>query len=288
MAEKLAEAGISLSPHTTLDMIPVTSNRVTDETLLRMNKIGFFLHFSQATLMLCTFLFVDSVNSFSRPVYNSYLAFDPITNNFAQNSTLVFEAKIGLITPFFLYLSAVAHFLIVFIYPDAYLTGLTNNINRTRWYEYAISSSLMIVMIAILFGVWDFGNLIAITGCNISMNLFGLLMEEQNDLNNHIKPIDWTAFNVGCFAGVVPWVNILLAFLGAGDYSNIPGFVYGILIGYFVFFNTFPVNMMLQYKRWGKWADYRYGEIVYIWLSLLSKSLLAWLVFGGTFQPNGD
>jgi hypothetical protein len=32
----------------------------------------------------------------------------------------------------------------------------------------------------------------------------------------------------------------------------------------------------------------RYGELTYIVLSLLSKSLLAWLVFGGTFQPNGD
>lgn len=36
----------------------------------------------------------------------------------------------------------------------------------------------------------------------------------------------------------------------------------------------------------GKWADYRYGEMGYIVLSLASKSLLAWLVFGGTNQPN--
>jgi len=46
--------------------------------------------------------------------------------------------------------------------------------------------------------------------------------------------------------------------------------------------------MALQYARIGKWRDYRYGEKVYILLSLLSKSLLAWLVFGGCFQPNGD
>ena len=38
----------------------------------------------------------------------------------------------------------------------------------------------------------------------------------------------------------------------------------------------------------GKWADYRYGELGYIYLSLFSKSLLALLVFGGTFQPDGD
>ncbi len=85
---------------------------------------------------------------------------------------------------------------------------------------------------------------------------------------------------------------------------------------YIFFFNTFPVNMVLQYAKYGnrsgerlmnfihlkcnffrtffccralgKWADYRYGEMGYIVLSLLSKSLLAWLVFGGTNQPDGD
>jgi hypothetical protein len=77
-------------------------------------------------------------------------------------------------------------------------------------------------------------------------------------------------------------------FLGSGNFSQIPGFVYGILVAYLIFFNTFPINMYLQYAKVGKWADYRYGEKVYIILSLASKSLLAWLVFGGTAQPNGS
>ena len=40
--------------------------------------------------------------------------------------------------------------------------------------------------------------------------------------------------------------------MGGGNYERIPGFVYGILIGYFIFFNTFPVNMALQYKKYGE------------------------------------
>jgi hypothetical protein len=134
--------------------------------------------------------------------------YDEDTQNFSQNSRKVFDAPIGLITPFFLYLSAIAHFLIVYYQPASYIAGLDRNINKTRWWEYALSSSLMIVMIAILFGVWDLGNLVAITGCNISMNLFGLLMEQANDLSDKSRPVDWTAFLVGCFAGVVPWVNV--------------------------------------------------------------------------------
>jgi hypothetical protein len=44
---------------------------------------------------------------------------------------------------------------------------------------------------------------------------------------------------------------------------------------------------MLHFIGW--WEDYRFGELVYVLLSLASKTLLAWLVFGGTFQPNeGD
>lgn len=43
--------------------------------------------------------------------------------------------------------------------------------------------------------------------------------------------------------------------------------------------------MILQYNKVGKWKDYLYGEKVYIILSLVAKTLLAWLVFTGILQP---
>ena len=61
-----------------------------------------------------------------------------------------------------------------------------------------------------------------------------------------------------------------------------PGFVYGIVVSLFVFFNIFALNQLLQYRAKGRWADYLFGENVYIVLSLVAKSLLAWQVFGGT------
>jgi len=261
---------------------------ITDEKLFKMNKIGGILHFLQGTLMLITYLAVEKVRNFSRPITYSFVTYDPIARQFSQGNAHAFDMKIGLITPFFLYLSAAAHLFICTVWREGYIAGINNNINRARWWEYAVSSSLMIVMIAVLFGCWDLSSLLGICGCNVSMNLYGLLMEEANDLSNKDKPVNWTSFWVGCFAGTVPWVLVMIAFLGAGDYSNVPGFVYGLLVGYFIFFNSFPVNMYLQYARISHWKDYRVGEVTYIWLSLLSKSLLAWLVFGGTNQPNGQ
>ncbi len=45
--------------------------------------------------------------------------------------------------------------------------------------------------------------------------------------------------------------------------------------------------MVLQYKRWGKWKDYLFGERVYIILSLVAKTALAWQVWAGTLAPLG-
>jgi len=116
------------------------------------------------------------------------------------------------------------------------------------------------------------------------MNLFGLMMELHNQKT---EKTNWTSFIFGCIAGIVPWITIYLYFSGAvasvGDV--IPKFVYGILISIFVFFNIFAINMLLQYKKVGKWKNYLFGEMMYIVLSLVAKSALAWQIFSGTLRP---
>jgi hypothetical protein len=88
----------------------------------------------------------------------------------------------------------------------------------------------------------------------------------------------------GCIAGIVPWVAIVVYVVAPGSASSAspPGFVYGILVSLFVFFNIFALNQWLQYRARGRWRDYLYGEKAYIVLSLTAKSALAWQVFGGT------
>jgi hypothetical protein len=53
-------------------------------------------------------------------------------------------------------------------------------------------------------------------------------------------------------------------------------------VSLFLLFNCFALNQWLQYRRSGRFADYRYGEQVYLVLSLVAKSALAWQVFAGT------
>lgn len=249
--------------------------------LRRFNLIMGCLHFIQAGVMLVLALFVPELRDFTLPVTTSYLTF----NGFAlvPEYTQIASLHIGPIIPIFLFLSAIAHFLIVLPrINDVYNENLKKGINYFRWYEYALSSSLMIVLIAMFFGVYDLSSLILIFALNATMNLLGLMMEKHNQTTEKVK---WTAFYIGVFAGIIPWLIIVLYLIGNGNFGEVPWFVWAILGFYFFFFNTFPINMILQYKKVGKWRDYLYGERGYILLSLLSKTLLAWLVFAGLLQP---
>lgn len=262
-----------------------TVSTITDARLWRCNVGACILHSIQGLLMLGASQGVPNVKAFKKELTTSFLVFDQATKSLVSETKRIGSVEIGLTAAIFLLLSAVAHGYVLLRW-RAYIRDISEEINRARWYEYALSSSVMICAIAMLFGCYDIGSLILIFLVNASMNFFGLMMEKLNPPGR--THVDWTPFVFGCIAGIAPWIVVLSYFLGGGNYEQIPGFVYGILFGYFLFFNTFPVNMVLQYARVGKWSDYRFGELSYITLSLVSKSLLAWLVFGGTAQPNGS
>ena len=236
------------------------------------------LHLGQGIAMLIL------SNASTLPLRQSFLNSDPFTQEINTRTTLIFDMRLGPMVAAFLLISAIAHFVVASPWLYAwYVANLQRRINYVRWYEYAVSSSVMIVVIAMLSNVLDLPTLVLLFSLNATMILFGLMMELQNQTT---QQTDWTAFIFGCFAGIVPWVIIAWYFGGAvvNSDNEVPKFVYGILISLFLFFNIFPVNMFLQYRRVGPWNDYLFGERGYIVLSLTAKSLLAWQVFAGTLR----
>jgi len=212
-------------------------------------------------------------NDFTLPVTATFMEGPPGTE---AELTKLFDVQLGWGVFAFMAISAAALFIIaspgVF---EWYKRNLLRDRNYGRWIEYFFSSSLMIVLIAMITGVSDIAALIAIFGVNASMILFGLLMEKYETPG---RP-DWLSFLFGCFAGAVPWIAVFIYLWGPGTDAQPPGFVYGIFVSLFVFFNVFALNMVLQYKKVGPWRDYLFGEKAYILLSLTAKSLLAWQVF---------
>ncbi len=248
-----------------------TADTALDQRLGRLRLwnigVGLVLAVEAVAIALLT-------NSFSLPVTATYMSGPPGTE---AELTKLFDLPLGWGIFAFVAISAAALFIIasprVF---DWYKANLLKDRNYGRWIEYFFSSSIMIVLISMITGVSDVGALLAIFGANASMILFGLLMEKYETPG---KP-NWLSFWFGTFAGLIPWVVVALYVLTPGvDGPTPPGFVYGIVISLFLFFNVFAVNMWLQYHKVGKWRDYLFGEKAYIILSLTAKSLLAWWVF---------
>lgn len=251
----------------------------TSWNLRRWNLAMAVLHFAQGALML------GIASSFSLPVTAAFVRMNPETESLEPRLETLFDVRLGPVIASFLFLSAIAHLAISLpgIY-SWYRQNLDRRINYARWIEYAFSSSVMIVAIAMLVGIYDVVSLIAIFSLNAAMILFGWAMERHNQGRDSI---DWTSYVFGCFAGVVPWIGVGIYLAGAGgDGGDVPAFVYWIFASIFAVFNIFALNMLLQYRRVGPWRNYLFSEFIYILLSLTAKSLLAWQVYAGTLQPN--
>jgi hypothetical protein len=251
---------------------------ITNEKLRKLNRTMAAIHAAQGIIILLI------AKDFAPPITTGYLYFDQATKSLQPAQHTIGHLSLPALIAAFFFVSAFAHLVIATISYKAYSGGLSKGINRFRWFEYAVSASIMIVAISLLVGIYDVAILAGAFALTAIMNLMGLMMEVHNQTT---KKTNWLSYYIGSFAGLIPWAFIAWYFYASSTYggSQPPTFVYWIFVSIFVFFSCFAVNMILQYKKVGKWKDYRYGEKVYIYLSLFAKSALAWQVFAGTLRP---
>ena len=259
------------SPASTASPVPAVAGPA--QRLVRLNVIVGLAHLAQAILILAI------ARPASLPVNVRYMTGPPGADQYGGPAQL-FDLRIDLAVAAFLLLAAADHLMVASprVRPW-YLANVSRGVNPARWWEYSISASIMVVLIAMLAGVTDAVALIALFGVNASMILFGLVMER---VNAGRAQVDWRPFIYGCFAGAVPWVAIGVQ-LGVSQANSrgVPGFVFAIFVTLFLLFNSFAVNMWLQYRGRGRWARPEFAERVYLILSLVAKSALAWQVYAG-------
>ena len=189
----------------------------------------------------------------------------------------LFDVRIGWAVAVFLGLAALDHLVTATLARPTYERDLRRGINRFRWVEYSVSATLMVILISFYSGITGINAVIAVAGANVGMILFGWLQELMNPPGR--RRTTMLPFWFGTLVGLAPWISIAVNVAGS---SSVPAFVYGIVVVQALLFFSFGLNQWLQYREIGGWADYAYGEKVYLVLSLVAKSLLAWQIFGGS------
>jgi hypothetical protein len=250
----------------------VPAKGVDDASLrsLRGWNIGLaFLHLAQAVVV------VVLATDFAVTVTRSLPTGPPGTTPSAPEA--LFDLPVGAAVAVFLALAGFDHLLTATALRRTYESDLRGGINRFRWVEYSFSATIMVLLIALYSGIDGISALIGIAGANVAMILFGWLQESANPPGR--TPVTMKPFWFGCVAGVAPWIAIGYNLVAA---EEVPGFVVGIFVSLFVFFNSFALNQWLQYRQVGPWRSYAFGEKGYLVLSLVAKSALAWQIFAGS------
>ena len=161
------------------------------------------------------------------------------------------------------------------IYPEM----IRNQNNWLRWIEYAITSTLMIYIIALLCTVKDTNAFILLTSCNVVMVSLGQMVEEKIKAGESpIVPMAASFFLLLSEFFVITrdyfrHVNQFQKYIETNpSVQQIPGWVTYMLIILFLFFSCF--GFVSLYQSMYPDTEYEFIEKTYIILSLDAKTAL--------------
>lgn len=161
-------------------------------------------------------------------------------------------------------------------------------VHPLRFIEYSISASIMLICIALLTGIRNENELIAIGVLCAVCQIFGMIAELTSD------------YCIRMFSHVVGWISLMTSYgfiwlyYGIANYKgsqmdpprSAPDVVHAVVITLFVLFNSFGVVQSTQMccrkqcknTTWYNWVG-KEAELSYVLLSLVAKTLLGWLIY---------
>lgn len=210
------------------------------------------LHATQAVVMLSLTVWFDS----SQPS-NAYPLYKTVHIWHSEHDITAVTEKTGTLDGRW---AIVAFFSMSAAFPAAVL--LLDLDPRFRFAEYAFSASTMLMVIALQVGINDIYTLQAMFVLTFATMVFGILES-------------WVAHVAGWITFLSAYSPILDAFVLSTARSPVsaPDFVSVIVVLEFILFGCF--GCVQTYEMWSKYD----ADAVYVVLSLVSKTLLGWLVF---------
>lgn len=159
-----------------------------------------------------------------------------------------------------------------------YLLDIARGTSRFRWYDYLVSSSLMITVIAVFSGVVDVWTLL-----NVALLQAVVILMGQTSERMALPNAQWAWYYLSSLfyvAGV--WLPLQITF--SKSISTIPDDRKGVstaliagFVAFYVVYSSFAVVAFVNLRT--RFRYYLGCEIAYIILSLVSKTLLHWVLF---------
>lgn len=246
----------------------VLPSQSVDMATLRRLHVGAVVCFLGAALAALFFM-----GSQTHQLTIGHLAKDSLLSDnrtvFAPAVRVLFDVEVRWLVIVTMFMSAVLPLLYITKLEARYKERLqTSRVVPWRWIDLALTSALMVETVALLSGIQDImalkliGALTAVT--------YGLrwLGERQN---NQGGAVDWSAYHISLFSGLVPWLMIAAYAVSTGLYGMVrmPWFVYALYGGGLVGFVGMAANQLKSYRQ--PTLNYQMIERNYVNLNVLTK-----------------
>jgi hypothetical protein len=174
----------------------------------------------------------------------------------------------------------------------AYSRAIASQNNWFRWIEYAISSTIMTFLIAIICGVKSLDAVILLVVMNIGMILCGQIVEAASGVNAKNIKIIATLIGWVLLAGIV-FIFFKSFFTGLADAKTngfkVPTWVYFIIFPLVAWYASFGfVSLWQAFGKNHTVQQYLKIEKAYIILSLFSKINLGYFIAFGLTRPKPE
>jgi len=152
--------------------------------------------------------------------------------------------------------------------------------NPLRWWEYAVTASLLAAFGGVVIGLNQFPYFLHILSSGVALQMCGYLLEMLDyrvALHQRIAVLAW---NLGTVLNLTSVGVLLYQIFASKTHTTV--FYYNV-VPFSIWYNTFGVVAWLSFIRYRQFADRFFTENWYIILSLSSKVSIFWLSFA-TFR----
>jgi hypothetical protein len=199
-----------------------------------------------------------------------------------EESPMNFGVPLPTVITALIVFTAVTSFFHSFAYQGTiYEENVRQGKNRARWFEYSITASIMLWIIAVSTGIALTDSAVMWLTVIVISSLFCMLCGFLSDTYESKK---WTWTLLGWLSILIGYGIIFYHFFRNISEANgtIPSFVYGIVFGLFFMYMSFGlIHLYHTIKGKKSPAINQKVERLYLWDSLASKTLLVGLLFGG-------
>jgi hypothetical protein len=245
-------------------------------------------------LILCTFLVIWLVMLMHDD--DPSVSFDVGEYNGRRGVRTQGQVSLNAIVSMLIAFSFITGLVHIFAYARAgpsYQNDVEKGNNWKRWVEYAITATIMIIVIALVSGTGSIDTLILLATSSICCMLCGLMSEATARSNKQVSMLSTV---VGWILMVAAFSVILRRFSSIYQQSSedensegIPGFVWGIIVSMTILYMVFGLIHLVHMKRQWTSTDgvsevfHLRIEKFYTVASMVSKILLVVLIASGLF-----